>query len=151
MLVYIIDGFNLIYRVTSLKNSSAPHWALINYIRENKSTGSGNNKTIIVFDGKPNLEAIQQRGRFEIFFSGESTADSLIKKRLSRMKNKKEVVVVSDDREVRDDAKAQGARICRIADFIKVKEKQKEREKEISPALAREITEEMKKIWLKAP
>ena len=149
MLVYIIDGFNLIYRVTSLKNSSTPHQALINYIKINKLSGSTNNKVLIVFDGNPNLAAIQQRERFEVFFSGESTADELIKKRLSRMKNKKEVVVVSDDREVRDDAKAQGARICRIDDFIKVKEKRKEQKKEISEILTHEITEEMKKIWLK--
>ena len=149
MLVYIIDGFNLIYRITSLKNSSTPHQALINYIRKNKFTGSRNNRVMIVFDGKLNFEAIQQRGRFEVFFSGESTADDLIKKRLSQMKNKKEVVVVSDDREIRDAARAQGARICRIADFIKVKAKQEEQEKEISYTLAHEITEEMRKIWLK--
>ncbi len=149
MLAYIIDGFNLIHRVASLKNSNIPHQALINYIRKNKLTGSKNNKVLIVFDGRLNFEAMQQRGSFEILFSGESTADDLIKKRLSRMKNKKEVIIVSDDRELRDAARTEGARSCRIADFIKVKAKPRECEKEINSTLAREITEEMRKIWLK--
>ena len=149
MLVYIIDGFNLIYQVASLKNSNIPHQALITYIRKNKLTGSRNNRVLIVFDGGFDLEAIEQRGRFEILFSGESTADSLIKKRLSGMKNKKEIVIVSDDRELRDAAKTEGARSCRIADFIRVKTEPKEHQKEISPTLAHEITQEMRKIWLK--
>lgn len=149
MLAYIIDGFNLIYQVASLKNSATPHQDLISYIRKNKLTGSRNNKVLIVFDGGVNFEAIEQRGIFEILFSGELTADDLIKKRLSRIKNKKEVVIVSDDRELRDAAKSEGARSCRIASFIKVKNEPQENQKKISPTLAHEITQEMRKIWLK--
>lgn len=145
--MYIIDGFNLIHRVKVLKESKAPHCDLIHYIRKNKLTGSRNNKVIIVFDGKINFEVNKER-EFEVIFSGSKSGDEVIKKRLEKIKNKSEVVVVSDDREVRDIVKREGARVCRTFDFIKTKKRPKIEEKQISYSLQREITEELRKIWL---
>lgn len=151
MLVYIIDGFNLIHKISNLEGSSRPHLELIYYIRNNKLTGSKNNRVLIFFDGGPNLDAVRARGNFEIFFSHGQSADDLIKEKLSKFKKTSEVIVVSDDREIRDAAKKFGAKICRTADFLKTKKKQIAREdvKDISYALQHEITEELRKIWLK--
>lgn len=151
MLVYIIDGFNLIHKISNIRGSFRPHLELIHYIRNNKLTGSKNNRVLIVFDGKANLDAAREKGDFEIFFSQEQSADDLIKIKLSKFKRTSEVVVVSDDREIRDAAKKFGARVCRTGDFLKTKKKQTDQEgaKDISYTLQREITEELRKIWLK--
>lgn len=147
MLLYIIDGFNLLHKIRSLKNSASPHQDLINHIRRNRLTGSRNNKVIIVFDGKINHE-IHERD-YEVVFSQQISADEVIKKRTAAIKNKRQVVVITDDRQIRDDIKRQGASCRHIADFIKVKRKNIEVQKKISYSLQREITEELRKIWLK--
>jgi len=151
MLVYIIDGFNLIHRIASLKKSLAPHRDLIQYIRINKLTGSRNNKVIIVFDGRPDQLVQQQENIFEVIFSFQRTADEIIIQRVNRIQNKSQVIVVSDDRQIRDAIKVAGAKSSRTADFIKLKNKveKDEKAKDISYVWAREVTEELRKIWLK--
>lgn len=149
MLAYIIDGFNLVHKIPSVKKSITPHIDLIRYIKAKKLTGSANNKVTIVFDGKVNFEAAGE-AVFKVFFSQGKTADDVIKGILEKTKNKSETVVVSDDREIRDFTKRLRAKSCRVAEFIKTAPKaKKEEDKEISYSLQNEITEEMRKIWLK--
>ncbi len=149
MLLYIIDGFNLIHNIPSLKKSNSPHSSLIHYIKKNKLTGSRNNRVVIVFDGKTNYEAADER-EFKIVFSHGESADEIIKMRVRNAENKSEIIVVSDDREIRDFIKREGAESWRICDFITSKKKMQtsEKTKDISYALQREITEELRKIWL---
>jgi len=147
MLQYIIDGFNLAHKISSLKKSSNIHQDLVNYIKNHKLTGSRNNKVLIVFDGKPNRLSTQEK-EFKIIFSDQKSADELIAKRLENMGATSEVVVVSDDLEVKRNAKDQGARVCGTAEFIKTKKKDVWRSKDIDYTLQREITEELRKIWL---
>ena len=147
--MYIIDGFNLVHRIKSLKSSVEPHCSLIRYIRMNKLTGSRNNKVVIVFDGSFNLAASQEKGDYELVFSQSLSADELIHKKLKSLSNKSQVLVVSDDREIRDFTKREGARSLRIHEFVKIKQSQTPEGKEINYSLQREITEEMRKIWLK--
>ncbi|MBU1121542.1 MAG: NYN domain-containing protein [Candidatus Omnitrophota bacterium] len=152
MLVYIIDGFNLVHKVGSLKNSSEPHLGLIHYIKTNKFTGSRNNKVIIAFDGGVNYQA-QRESEFEIIFSVGVSADEVIKRKVDSIKNKSQIIVVTDDREIRDYVKSAGASIVRVSDFITKKSKDKspdtsaDSDKNISYSLQKEITDEMRKIW----
>ena len=150
MLVYIIDGFNLIHKVPSLKASSFPQRALIDYISQNHLTGSRNNQVIIVFDGNMPDGVKRREAGFEIMFSGQASADDLITTKVSSLKPKSEVVVVSDDRQIKDFIKRQGARSCGVLDFIKKKQKPKSREKDkdISYSLQYEITQELRKSLL---
>lgn len=152
MLVYIIDGFNLIYQIKGLKDLVNPHIGLIDYIRNNKLSGSHNNKVIIVFDGAPNLKAIRRKDKFELLFSNLTPADDLIVSRIERINNKKQVVMVSDDRQLRDSVCSFGVKTCWVKDFVFSKKKtieEEENKKDISSALKDEITQEMRKIWLK--
>lgn len=149
MLVYIIDGYNLIHRVTSLKNSERPQAELIRYIEKNSLTGSKTNRVIIVFDGNLDPALTQQFRSFKIIGSGTLSADEVIKKKVAQAKNKSQIVVVSDDRDIRDSIRQLGAKPCHLVDFIKKKPKEiKEEAKEISYTLQHEITEELRKIWL---
>ncbi len=153
MLLYIIDGFNLVHKIPSVKKSDIPQLELIHYIKNHKLTGSHNNKVVIIFDGAFNLEAKREAG-FEVIFSEERSADDLIKLRIDKIKSSKyplsEVIVVSDDREIRDYAKKQGAVSERAVDFIEPAKKiVQEESKDISYPLQKEITDELRKIWLK--
>lgn len=152
MLVYIIDGFNLVHKVPALKESDTPHLDLIRYIEINKFTGSRNNKVIIVFDGSINHQA-QRQGYFEVIFSGSITADEIIKRKVDSIKNKSQVRVVSDDREIIDYVKGAGAAAVKTQDFTVKKSIEKNintaavSDKNISYSLQKEITDDMRKIW----
>ena len=153
MLLYIIDGFNLVHKIPSVKKSGIPQLELILYIKKHKLTGSFNNKVIVIFDGSVEMQA-RNESEFEVIFSGQGSADDLIKARIDKIKTSKypisEVVVVSDDREIRDYAKKQGAVSQRTGDFIKsTKQSINEESKDISYPLQKEITDEMRRIWLK--
>lgn len=153
MLLYIIDGFNLVHKIPTVKKSNEPRRDLINYILNNKLTGSLNNKVIVAFDGyPPDNFSWQGQGNLKVVFSGELSADAVIMRRLQNMPNKPEVVVVSDDREIRDAAKLAGAKICRTGDFIHRANNSKlssnSEEKSINRALEKEITDELRKHWL---
>jgi hypothetical protein len=158
MLLFIIDGFNLTHAIDNIsrgadkgfkfKNSSTPQQDLIHYIKARRLTGSRNNKVIIVFDGYQPQAGLTDSG-FKIIFSGSLSADQLIIEEIKQAKKKSETLVVSDDRQIRDAARKQRARSLRTADFVKPDEKPKSPDKDISYPLQREITEELRKIWLK--
>ncbi len=154
MLWYIIDGWNLVNSIEELRNSSSPREDLVFYIKRNSLTGSRKNKVTIVFDGGLNLQEYKKDAYFEIIFSEDRTADEVIKKLVSNYRNKKQIAVISNDREIIDFIKPQGANSLRVQDFIKKKNKSRTRtfedkEKFISDSLQQEINEELKEKWSK--
>lgn len=152
MLWYIIDGWNVINKIGELKKATFPCHELISYIRKYRLTGSSNNRVTIIFDGRLNsLGEFRQDSTFRIIFSGEETADDLIKREVKAYKNKKQVVVVSDDRGIRDCIKLLGANSLSVGEFVKKRDKKKApsyKEKNIDRFTQKQITEELKKIWL---
>ncbi|MBD3263694.1 MAG: hypothetical protein GF375_01155 [Candidatus Omnitrophica bacterium] len=149
MLLYIIDGFNVIHKVPEVKKSTSPQKNLISYIAHHKLTGSKNNKVVLVFDGFY-AEPLPREKNFEIIFSRDKDADSLIKYRMQKSKRKSETIAVSDDREIRDEARKLGVRLLRVGDFLKKRKKRIPQDrKDISYSLQYEITEELRRIWLK--
>ena len=152
MLWYIIDGWNLIHKISQIKNQPYPREALISFIKKHRLTGSINNKVTIVFDGRVNLTDIQREKEFQIIFSQDRTADEVIGLKVKSHENKKQIIVVSDDREVISHVKNQGASSLRVKDFlVRVKNKRVDfnDSKIISYSLQREITEDLRKKWLK--
>ncbi len=148
MLLYIIDGFNLLHRVPELRKTSAPHNDLINYVRRCRLTGSSNNKVIIVFDGWPPSSFLIDK-KYRIMFSNEQEADDIVIQLAKKSKPQSETIVVSDDRKIRDAVSRTKAKPLRTYEFIKIKNKAVENnKKEISYSLQKEITDEMRKIWL---
>lgn len=146
MLVYIIDAFNVIHKIATLRNSNNPHDNFIHYVNNNTLTGSSKNKTIIIFDGQ--FHPTANNYGYKIMFSNERSADELIKEELARLNHKSEVIVVSDDNEVRRNAKINNARAVSVNDFTKKTKTIRVDTKEISYAAQKEITDELRKIWL---
>lgn len=152
MLVYIIDGWNVVHKLDKIRNSSQPRQALADHIRRYGLTGSVNNKVTIVFDGFfPLNEMLRGRG-YRILFSEEREADDLIIEEMQKINNPRQTIVVSDDRKIADAAGIKGVRVMPVREFITPKKKKTDKsekpEKNIKYSVQREITEEMKKIWI---
>lgn len=149
MLWYIVDGWNVVNKVDEIKKSPFSRQALIRFIKNNRLTGSKNNKVTLVFDGFFDGEEIRAEKEFQLIFSGDKSADEVIIERVRRYKNKKQIVVVSDDREIKTLVKSLGANVLKVAEFLKRKEKKLLQEnKPIGYELQREITEELRRVWL---
>jgi predicted RNA-binding protein with PIN domain len=149
MLRFIIDGYNLVYKISKIKDSSTPCSDLIFFIYKKKLTGSSNNEVWVIFDGGQPPYQINNF-QYKIRFSSQESADDLIIKKIERINNRKQTVVVTDDRQLAYRARFLGARSISVDEFVSKtkKRKKKEETKDIEYSLQREITEELKKIWL---
>ncbi|MFH0826785.1 MAG: NYN domain-containing protein [Candidatus Omnitrophota bacterium] len=167
-LQYIIDGYNLInhplfarlHKTTEHKEN-----ALLDFIRIHKLCGKPKNKGLVVFDGYKDLS--WQGGScpdIEVVFSRRETADERIKRIVEAGNRPKNLVVVSDDREIAFFARQAGAQPMSVEDFLcrahpvrrlqATAEKKSKRQKEepdpkISYSLMHKINQELSQIWLK--
>ena len=153
MLIYVIDAFNLIHSVPRLAESGAPRSELIAFLKAERLEGSSSNRLVLVFDGYP-AEGVDRERACEVVFSKNRTADDAIREYLERAPHPRQVVVVSDDRAVRDSARSVGARPMKNEEFLQRGRKNAKParraggsdEKELESA--DEITEEMRKLWV---
>ena len=121
-LQYIIDAYNLInhpaFKPVSKRVLNIQH-ALADFIRLNRLTGSKNNSLVLVFDGyPPPLEDIPRENGLLCLFSRRQEADELIKKIVQDSVSPKNIVVVSDDKEVQLTSRFLHAQICNVEKFI---------------------------------
>lgn len=158
-LQYIIDGYNIINHpqfTRRVKTSQDNRLALIALIIRKKLTGSLKNKVAIVFDGYPDASAqIPEDKSLGVIFSRRVSADEKIKMLVEETANRKNIIVVSDDREIKYTVNSLGAHALGVDEFFAAKEKSgKIRKNEpIKPELnysqMHKINEELSRIWLK--
>lgn len=154
MLIYLIDGNNLYYTIPKVCDSPVPRRALIDYIRISRLAGSSRNHVVIVFDGYESSEVFGEN-EYEILYGKDRSADDVIKDKVSRARNKKQIVVVSDDHSVVDFARAEGAQVLKTAEFLKqgrkkTAKKEDEDEKADEEGGAK-ITKELESLWVGRP
>lgn len=118
MLHYIIDGNNLIGKISSLKHLPDKQLAreklallLEKYFYGRKV------KVSLHFDGFEN-NPIKISG-VKIYYSQNRSADEMIKTEIEKIKNTKSVIAVSSDTEVASFAKVYGCRIKSSENFYK--------------------------------
>jgi predicted RNA-binding protein with PIN domain len=153
---YVIDGYNLLrhnlYRPGC--KISDERLGLLDFIRKEKLCGSLKNKVTVVFDGFPGNLNIRG-GDIEVIFSQEESADDKIKKIIHKRCDVKSIVVVSDDREVKDFVKLQGVKASGIEEFIQPKRKHRSCREieslkpELTYSLMHKINQELRQLWLK--
>jgi predicted RNA-binding protein with PIN domain len=157
MLRYIIDGWNLVHKIPQIKNRPRPQQDFVSFIKNNRLTGSKNNRVTIVFDGYGNINDLIQEKDFRIIYSQQRSADDVIIDIVRRAKHKKQLLVVSDDRQIISQIKSYGANYLSTSNFLKPKNKNKfnssqgkydTKYKKISRQLQKEITDYLKKKWL---
>jgi len=157
-LQYIIDGYNVTnhpeFRKQLPKFSSDSRVALIQLIKLKKLCGSSNNSVWVIFDGYQDA-SIDNLDEFnlKVIYSRKESADDRIKKIIERISNPKNVIVISDDKEIKFFVKSCKAKSVSVQNFLCAKNKMAEKaaalvEPEITYSQMHKINEELKKIWL---
>ncbi len=161
-LLFVIDAYNItnhrLFNAGQAKNKN-PCFSLIQSIKSNHLLGSAKNKAILVFDGFPlKDDRPGQDSQMEIIYSGESSADEKIMKIIESSKNKPNLAVVSDDKEIIYFARVYAVKTQSVAEFIGYEKeenklanlkKARQEEDKLNYSQAHKINEELKKIWLK--
>ena len=161
---YLLDGYNIIPALPTLdlKRLQEAREGLIRLIEIHRPQGSLSNKVTIVFDGQSEIFGQIHSGTVKIIFSRGKSADDCIKRMVADSKQKKNIVVVTNDRDIRFFVRAQGAQVVSVQDFIKkmradfLRKRSNpsspsgEDSKQISKTLEFKITSELEEIWVKS-
>ncbi len=153
---YIIDGYNVVKQIPhlTLKKLRSAREGLIGIIKKYKLTGSSKNEVTIVFDGQKDIIVPKTKIEFDVYFTRGESADDRIKKMIKTSSNPSRLIVVTDDKEIIFFARNHRAATSSVSKFLskilKTKNTKGPVERKIEPSsnIAREITEELKKIWL---
>ncbi|MBU1090439.1 MAG: NYN domain-containing protein [Candidatus Omnitrophica bacterium] len=156
-LQYVIDGYNVIKHplLTRTNNKDKDsRLSFLEFIRRNKLTGSLKNKVIVVFDGYPDSRERDNRASIDVIYSRKISADEKIRKIIQGYSGQKNIIVVSDDKEIQFSVRPYGVRVMGVEEFINKKEKSRYREDnslkpELTHTLMHQINQELRQIWLK--
>jgi len=166
-LQFIIDGYNVtnhpLFLKSQRKNKDSGSF-LLEIIRTKNLCGSLKNNVTVVFDGYPHVSGrYALNPNFKVIYSEDLSADDLIKELVENYRgNRKNIVVVSDDKEVALYAKHAGALTKSVEDFLgndpglnkrarinKRLEEKNAPKQELNYSQIDKINEELKKIWFK--
>lgn len=116
--------------------------------------GSVNNQVTAVFDGHPDHYGSSPQGDIRVIFSDGCSADDTIKRMVDDDGQKKNCVVVSDDKDVYLYARSLGCRVMSVQAFVKGGVRAAARGvpadgKYISLSRQEKINKEFSEIWLK--
>ena len=133
---------------------------LICFIEQYAPQGSSNNCVTVVFDGDLEVFGGMKSSVAKIVFSQGESADDKIKKIVAQAHNSKNIVVVSDDRDIQYAVRALGAKTSGVRVFLdqvkvsgsskksSVKRSPAESQKYIPKSEESKITSEFGEIWL---
>ena len=155
---YIIDGYNITnhpkFTNQLPRGSLDSRSLLVQLIKKKRLCGSYRNIAWVVFDGYPdtNMESFGDNN-IKVIFSRRESADSRIKKIIELVSNPKNLIVVSDDKEISFFIKSCGARPMSVEEFLVAKDKVADKfgnlaEEGLTHAQMRKINDELKKLWL---
>jgi len=126
---------------------------LLKWIEQSRPQGSVNNQVIVIFDGHPGYFSDASLGGIRVIFSDGCTADDMIKSMVDDDDDRKNCVVVTDDKDIFLYARSLGARVMSVAAFTSSKSRgimrQDHGTKYISLSRQEKINKELKDIWLK--
>jgi predicted RNA-binding protein with PIN domain len=159
-LEYIIDGCNVVYHASFAQHVSRKQSdnriSLCEYISMKRLCGSRHNRVTVVFDGFPPVGRGNtfERSDLDVLFSQERTGDETIRRLVEKKSQPKNVVVVSDDKEIGFFVKGLGARWMKVEEFIGPPREEKPRKPviikpELSYQQVRQINTELSELWLK--
>ncbi|MBF0510980.1 MAG: NYN domain-containing protein [Candidatus Omnitrophica bacterium] len=127
----------------------------LSWISNEQPQGSINNPVMVVFDGNSDFFGSSQAIRgIKVVFSAGCCADDTIRRLVEEDADKKNCVVVSNDKEVYLYARSLGARVMSVADFTKKTPKRVRgpvmtEGKYIPLSHQEKINKELRGFWLK--
>jgi predicted RNA-binding protein with PIN domain len=157
---YVIDAYNIINH-TSFKSIHKkirdPQRDLLWFVKNKRLGKKCTNKVVIVFDGYPKVgDEDLREPNIDIIFSREETADTRIKMMVESSKSPRDIVVVSDDREIQFFIKSVGARSIGVEEFVNQGAGSRQHKKEedlnkpeLNYSQMSKINQELKGLWLK--
>ena len=150
MIHYIIDGNNVIGKIPELfklqKNDKQRAREQLVYLLQRYFNNKKINLTLH-FDGYANNPLSLTKGK--IVYSENKSADSLIKENIESVKNRKNIILVTSDNELRNFGKACGCTIISSKDFGTQLIKGNDIDEEKSRTDDINDVEEWKRIFLK--
>lgn len=157
---FLLDGYNVLHKMPELVEKSLEDGraGLLRFISQGRPQGSPRNSVIVVFDGSEDVWSLPSEGETRVLFSKGESADDLIKRLIEEAANPREIVLVSDDRDLVKFAGAQGAEVWTVADFLRQGRKRalpataqgKATDgKVISEVFRARVDREFERIWLK--
>ena len=160
---YLLDGYNILHQIPlDLQGSlQDQREQLIRWLELAQPQGSIKNAVTIVFDGRSGMFSGASSSSIKIIFSQDETADLKIKSMVTQSAHKKNIVVVSNDRDIQYAVRALGAKVMSVQEFLgkdqstklgkagALPSSKKEDVKRISSVVESKITSEMAEIWLK--
>ncbi len=151
---FIIDGYNALFTIKPfLRKQYQSREGFVQYLRIAKPFGSVRNRVTVVFDGRDNALYRQKHSSVpvSVLYSDNKEADEIIIRMVKNAKRSSEIIVVSDDREIKEMVSMMGAETLPVKEFFKSLTQKKKRHEEEKPdptsKAGKEITEEMKKVW----
>jgi len=154
--------------VSNLAKLEDQRLQLVRFIEHYRPQGSLNNNVTIVFDGVSDIYGGMSSSTVKVIFSRGESADDAIRTIVSNTKNTKNIVVVSDDRDIQYAVGALGAKVRTVQAFLKNSLPSKNKKvaagkntirtnkdssvplKYISKTDKYKITSELSEIWLKS-
>ncbi len=135
---------------------------MVQYIETRRPQGSANNEVTIIFDGRSEYLDQQYSSHIKVLFSRDEPADDLIKRKVVRADNKKRIVVVTNDKDIRCAVRALGAKVLSVKEFLASSQEEKRKVRKIKkeamdPGPAKiiskqteyKINQELADIWIK--
>jgi predicted RNA-binding protein with PIN domain len=150
MVHYIIDGNNVIGKIPELfklqKSDKQRSREQLVYLLQRYFRSKKINLTLH-FDGFANSALPLSKGK--IVYSENRPADSLIKENIERIKNRKNIILVTSDNELRNFGRACGCTIISSKDFGAMLTKENAIDEEKSRTEEINDVEEWKRIFLR--
>lgn len=162
---FLLDGYNILRQMPgtdelSLEDGRAK---LIRFVRDRQPQGSPRNAITIVFDGQEGVCSFDFLGQSGVIFSKGETADDLIKRMVEESSAPRDIVLVTDDRDLLYFCRTQGAEIWSVARFLAHGEKAAQKAgtgiaprgtsgndgKTIPKVFEDRVNRELKDVWLK--
>jgi predicted RNA-binding protein with PIN domain len=124
---YLLDGYNIVKQVPAFRDLPLEEGrrGLLRWIDISRPQGSVNNLVTVVFDGHPEHSLFpgthtggsQESQGIRVIFSDGCSADDTIKAMVEEDADRKNCVVVSDDKDVFLYARSLGARVMSVRSF----------------------------------
>ncbi|MBF0533162.1 MAG: NYN domain-containing protein [Candidatus Omnitrophica bacterium] len=152
---YLIDGYNVLHQMPELSGQlDEQRRHLILLIESRRPQGSERNQVTVVFDGRSGYYGRAEASAVRVIFSLDESADDKIRRMVNESNRVREIVVVTDDREIQRAVSAVGAKVEPVSRFLgrlddaERKPRASGGKKQISKTAESAINQEMAKIWL---
>lgn len=125
---------------------------LIQWLESRAPQGSARNAVTVVFDGRTDVWSPSVSSAVRVIFAQGQSADDKIIAMVEEAANKKNIVVVTDDRALQYAVRALGAKVSGVQTFLgqgaSARVGRPESGKNISKTLEHKITSEFTRIWV---